>query len=63
MTIQMNSATQMDAVAPRNGAADADFDLDIRIVESGPVIADLMRNTDDNCGGTCQSACSNVTIR
>lgn len=24
MTIQMNSATQMDAVAPRNGAADAD---------------------------------------
>lgn len=35
-----------------------DFDLDIRIVETGPVIADLVRSTDDNCGSTCQSACT-----
>lgn len=40
---------------------DTEFDLDLRIVSSGPVIADLMRNTDDNCGQTCQSACSNST--
>lgn len=51
----------MDTVTPRHRAVDAEFDLDIRIVESGPVIADLMRNTDDNCGATCQSACSNST--
>jgi len=37
---------------------DADFDLDISIVETGPVIADLMRSTDDGCGTTCQSACT-----
>jgi FxLD family lantipeptide len=34
------------------------FDLDIRIVESGPVIAELLRSTSDNCGGTCASACT-----
>lgn len=38
--------------------ADPDFDLDIRIVETGPVIADLMRSTDDNCGNTCETACT-----
>ncbi|MBE1467503.1 FxLD family lanthipeptide [Kibdelosporangium phytohabitans] len=37
------------------------MDLDISIVASGPVVADLMRNTDDNCGTSCQSACSNST--
>jgi FxLD family lantipeptide len=37
---------------------DLDFDLDVRIVESGPVVADLMRSTDDNCGSTCASACT-----
>ncbi|MEV6639696.1 FxLD family lanthipeptide [Amycolatopsis sp. NPDC051371] len=40
---------------------DTEFDLDLTIVASGPVVADLMRNTDDNCGSTCQSACSNST--
>ncbi|MBE1467496.1 FxLD family lanthipeptide [Kibdelosporangium phytohabitans] len=39
-----------------NGSA---FDLDLTIVESGPVIPVLMGNTDDNCGVSCQSACSN----
>jgi FxLD family lantipeptide len=38
--------------------SDPDFDLDVSIVETGPVIADLMRSTDDNCGSTCQSACT-----
>ena len=37
--------------------ADSDFDLDVRIVESGEVVAELMRNTDDNCGHTQESAC------
>jgi FxLD family lantipeptide len=38
-------------------AADSEFDLDVSIVESGPVIAELMRVTDDGCGTTCESAC------
>lgn len=52
---------QTDAMTLGNLAADTDFDLDISIVESSPVITDLKRITDDNCGQTCQSACSNST--
>ncbi|MGH8885339.1 MAG: FxLD family lanthipeptide [Egibacteraceae bacterium] len=44
-------------VVPGNPAADTEFDLDVSIVESGPVIDDLMRLTDDGCGSTCESAC------
>lgn len=40
------------------GAGDAQFDLDVSIVESGAVITDLMRLTDDGCGTTCESACT-----
>lgn len=36
---------------------DLDFDLDVSIVESGSV-ADLMLSTSDNCGSTCESACT-----
>lgn len=34
------------------------FDLDISVVDSGPVIPELLRSTSDNCGGTCASACT-----
>ena len=37
---------------------DPDFELDISIVEEGPVIAELMLSTSDNCGSTCGSACT-----
>jgi FxLD family lantipeptide len=37
---------------------DSEFDLDITFVESGPVVEELMRLTDDNCGTTCESACN-----
>jgi FxLD family lantipeptide len=47
---------QMAAVAG-DPVGDAEFDLDVTIVESGPVIDDLMRITSDNCGSTCESAC------
>ncbi|RLK54455.1 FxLD family lanthipeptide [Actinokineospora cianjurensis] len=43
-------------LTPTNGSA---LDLDLTIVESAPVIPALMGNTDDNCGSSCQSACSN----
>jgi FxLD family lantipeptide len=41
-----------------NMGGDDDFDLDISVIESGPVIAELLRSTSDNCGGTCASACT-----
>jgi len=45
-------------IVPDNTAVDSDFDLDVRIVESSPVVAELMRSTSDNCGHTCESACT-----
>ncbi|MGH4015930.1 MAG: FxLD family lanthipeptide [Pseudonocardiaceae bacterium] len=51
---------QMDQTAgvPDTSAADAEFDLDVSLVESGPVVTELMRLTDDGCGQTCESACN-----
>ncbi|NIL55605.1 FxLD family lanthipeptide [Salinispora arenicola] len=45
------------ATAPETGTDDL-FDLDISVIESGPVIPELLRSTSDNCGGTCASACT-----
>ncbi len=41
-----------------SAATEDDWDLDVSIAASGPVIAELLRSTDDNCGGTCASACT-----
>lgn len=54
MTILMDQGATM----PTAPATDAEFDLDVSIVESGSVITELMRLTDDNCGSTCESACN-----
>ncbi|MFF2073410.1 FxLD family lanthipeptide [Kitasatospora sp. NPDC058162] len=36
----------------------SEFDLDPAIVESGDVFANLLRDTNDNCGSTCSgTAC------
>lgn len=46
--------------ANTHSANDPDeFTLDVTIVEHAPIIPDLMRSTDDGCGSTCASACSN----
>jgi FxLD family lantipeptide len=37
---------------------DVDFDLDVTIVVSGPVVPELLRSTSDGCGSTCESACT-----
>lgn len=38
---------------------DVDFTLDIRIIEAGLPVRDLMRDTSDNCGSTCSgTACT-----
>ncbi|OLT11755.1 hypothetical protein BJF78_26175 [Pseudonocardia sp. CNS-139] len=52
-TVASTSAIDPDAVDP-----DAEFDLDIRIFESGGGLDEIIRMTDDNCGATCQSACT-----
>jgi FxLD family lantipeptide len=49
--------TTTTAVTVGDMDLDADFDLDVSIVETGP-IAELMRSTDDNCGSTCETACT-----
>jgi FxLD family lantipeptide len=36
---------------------DPEFDLDVTVVESGQLVEELIRMTDDGCGATCQSAC------
>ncbi|GAA2377525.1 FxLD family lanthipeptide [Streptomyces carpaticus] len=47
----------MDSVIPDTaGAVFPDFDLDVSLVESTPVVAELMESTSDNCGGTADSA-------
>ena len=47
-----------DATTASTGGGDDEFDLDISIVDSGPVIPELLRSTSDNCGGTCGTACT-----
>lgn len=39
-------------------AAEGGFDLDITVIESGPDVEDLFSLTNDNCGTTCESACT-----
>lgn len=48
---------QRHEVVPDSMAMDSEFDLDVSIVESGPVVAELMQATSDNCGQTDESAC------
>lgn len=53
-------AIQMNEMAVVTGApvVDSEFELDVSIVESGPIVDELMRLTDDGCGQTCESACN-----
>jgi len=47
-----------DALAPA-AAADDDFVLDMRVVESITPLVTMMCDTSDNCGSTCEnSACA-----
>ncbi|GAB3454278.1 FxLD family lanthipeptide [Actinophytocola sediminis] len=54
MTVQLDDRPESTAAA----VADSEFDLDVSIVESGPVVDELLRLTDDGCGATCESACN-----
>ncbi|MFE2032849.1 FxLD family lanthipeptide [Streptomyces scopuliridis] len=39
----------------------AGSDFDIETIESAPVVAGLLNDTDDGCTSTFKSACSNST--
>ena len=54
MTVQIATVPP----APATDTVDLEFDFDVSIVESGPVVEELMRLTDDGCGSSCDSACS-----
>ncbi|EWC64506.1 hypothetical protein UO65_0113 [Actinokineospora spheciospongiae] len=54
MTVQLEDKPETTATA----VVDSEFDLDVSIVESGPVVDELLRLTDDGCGATCESACN-----
>ena len=49
-------------VLDQTGVAGSDdvFDLDISVVESGPLLDDLIQLTNDGCGSTCESACTDT---
>lgn len=57
MTVQID-----DAATPDPPTVDTEFDLDFSLVESGPVVNELLRMTDDNCGRTCESACNSCPV-
>ncbi|WP_328869108.1 FxLD family lanthipeptide [Streptomyces sp. NBC_00287] len=56
-----NTGTTLTAATDFGADADSDFDLRIETVASAPVLGSLLNDTSDNCGSTCQSACSNST--
>lgn len=35
-----------------------DFDLDIEFIETGGTVEHIIKMTEDNCGSTCESACT-----
>ncbi|MBB6421959.1 FxLD family lanthipeptide [Streptomyces sp. AK010] len=56
-----NTGTTLKTATDFGADAASDFDLRIETVASAPVLGSLLNDTSDNCGSTCQSACSNST--
>lgn len=54
----MTQLTDTPLQAPMATPVD-EFDLDVAFIESGEEIDKLIHMTDDGCGSSCQSACSN----
>lgn len=51
--------TQLITAAPDiEGSVLDDFDLDIEFIEAGGTVEHIIKMTQDNCGTTCQSACT-----
>ena len=52
-TIEHTSTTQPTSDVPKD-----DFDLDITFIEAGDSVQHIIKMTGDNCGTTCESACT-----
>lgn len=46
-----------DLLKATAGQQEEDFELDVRFADNGPILAELMNSTSDNCGSTTASAC------
>jgi FxLD family lantipeptide len=61
MTVQLAAPAQpATAVQPVTGIGrnPDDFDLDIEFIEAGGTVEHVIKMTEDNCGTTCESACT-----
>jgi FxLD family lantipeptide len=45
-------------VPPEVDEPETGFDLDITFIEAGDSVQHIIKMTGDNCGTTCQSACT-----
>ena len=45
-------------VPPAVDEPETGFDLDITFIEAGDSVQHIIKMTGDNCGTTCQSACT-----
>jgi FxLD family lantipeptide len=46
------------ATPPKADQPDTDFELDITFLEVGDSVQHIIKMTGDNCGATCESACT-----
>lgn len=59
MTDSVSGAT---ALAEDDTALDAEFTVDVRVVEAAQPVGNLLLSTSDNCGSTCEKdACITFT--
>jgi FxLD family lantipeptide len=61
MTVQLTAPAQPATdVQPATGIGRTpdDFDLDIEFIEAGGTVEHIIKMTEDNCGTTCESACT-----
>jgi FxLD family lantipeptide len=50
------------ALAENDAALDAEFALNVRVVEAAQPVGNLLLSTSDNCGSTCEKdACITFT--
>ena len=55
----MNALALVDDLGAADGFDEAEFRLDLRVIEAAHPVAKLMCDTSDGCGSTCSgSACN-----
>lgn len=58
MSVEQQSIASPEEVFDADDVAELkEFELDVQFAETGDVLNEFLRPTDDNCGRTCESAC------